>query len=304
MRAIRQQQDHIMRLMNIQDKLLNQDKYIRNFCEQQHRLIANLQPPLVAQQLAMQSLQKRQGQLLGAMGGALGEPRSSAGKPGLAQPQGVFAKVEEPPMPLPHIPPPGQLPIITVPGESALGSYVGAGDGSAGRGYRGVQLNHKPYHSPPPMALFSGEPASLGGIKPFPQHDPEADAKALRKAMKVCWRGQGGGEMRHGFAKFLANWTQHTHVNVRQSGLGHRRSEGHPDHWHARQRAAPVDCTGLQFSLQARPRCVEGRGGHRSGGLSKSPNAALPSLSRGSPLGDLWKLQDATDGSHDAHGRV
>lgn len=68
MRALRQQQDHILRLLGIQNKLAEQDRQMRAFMAHQEQFMRTLQPPIMEQSQQLRQLQANQAYLVQALG--------------------------------------------------------------------------------------------------------------------------------------------------------------------------------------------------------------------------------------------
>lgn len=150
MRALRQQQDHILRLLSIQGRLADQDRQMRAFMASQEALIRNFQPPIMEQHAQLQQLQANQAHLIQALGSLNLSQGSSAG--------------------LSHVP----------AGLTVMGQFP------AEFSHQPFQqpLAHQPPQQRGQALMQYSEPPVKGGIRPWPNHDPSHDAKVLRKAMK------------------------------------------------------------------------------------------------------------------------
>lgn len=179
LREIHKQQEKMIRLMSLSDRLVEQEKWINGIASYQRQLAADLQAPFAAEAESLQMLLENQARVLYSMTMVNIFP---------ADVRGGF------PMGL-EVPQMGGIeftPIHTRGGAAAGGgghegdaavpySFGGGGGGGfdpflmrmgGGRGQR----------------HFRNQPRTLGGLLPWPAHEPDRDAKTLRKAMKGLGR--------------------------------------------------------------------------------------------------------------------
>eukprot|EP00051_Salpingoeca_urceolata_P001038 m.38178 g.38178 ORF g.38178 m.38178 type:complete len:877 (+) comp11155_c0_seq3:295-2925(+) len=128
------QQQKLLRLVGIQNKLQDQDRQIQLFIEYQKSFLNSLQTPLELQAEAMQSLQKNQLEMMQAVG--------------------LDDKTVE---------------FMSDPDAPLVRNDLGGG---------------QEHQYDAALLEFINEPTSKGGMRAVLNHDPDYDAKLMRKAMK------------------------------------------------------------------------------------------------------------------------
>eukprot|EP00047_Mylnosiga_fluctuans_P005097 m.238417 g.238417 ORF g.238417 m.238417 type:complete len:969 (+) comp13299_c0_seq1:50-2956(+) len=142
--VVQQQQNHIIKLINIQDKLAEQDRQLRMFFEYQQNFLATLQSPMSTQATVFQELHTNQTRMLQALSSV-------------------------------NMPMPRDMPDFSM--SYAIPAALGELPQPAARKAAGpAELD--------PATKYTNVPERLGGMKPFPYFDADEDAKRLRKAIK------------------------------------------------------------------------------------------------------------------------
>eukprot|EP00051_Salpingoeca_urceolata_P030837 m.9728 g.9728 ORF g.9728 m.9728 type:complete len:928 (-) comp3586_c0_seq2:255-3038(-) len=146
LRVLQEQQEQVLQVLSIQEKVAEQEKQLRAFNEYQNAFLRTMQSPLQAHSTGVSTLQANQQYLLSTLGSLNMGPRPVPIKGGL----------------LDYSIPSGSVPAIA---ERAAQARIQDEAGSK-------------------TARFTNQPPRLGGLRPYPNQDPDQDAKMMRKAMK------------------------------------------------------------------------------------------------------------------------